>query len=123
MKPKIYDPLFILCRNGWDWKTTDDDWTDKDYFEYTNTFLGLYDAKVTAVVSCHQTHLDCHGYYGILWLDVSDYEFHNHCQKCGYKKYSNCKELLMCDMLYYLRMVLEKSEKGQTHRALYRIEQ
>lgn len=41
--------------------------------------------------------------------------FHNHCQKCGYKKYSNCKELLMCDMLYYLRMVLEKSEKGQTH--------
>ena len=78
MKPKIYDPLFILCRNGWDWKTTDDDWTDKGYFEYTNTFFGMYDAKVTAIVSCNQNHLKDFGNYGIIWLEVSDYECGDH---------------------------------------------
>ena len=74
MKKKRYEPLVILCRNGWEWDTTDDDWADKDYLVYTNTFLGMYDAKVHAIVAASSKDL-CHdGHYGVLWLEVSDYE-------------------------------------------------
>ena len=64
--------------NGWSWNTTDDDWAEKDYFEYTNTFSIDYEAKVTAIVSCNGNHLKHHGHYGILWLEVSDYECGDH---------------------------------------------
>ena len=36
--------------------------------------------------------------------------YYNDCRKCWLGKYSNCRDLLMADGLYYLKMALEKSE-------------
>jgi hypothetical protein len=77
-KKQYYDFLHIFCQNGWDWNTADDDWPEKDCYEYTNTFTSDYQAKVTAIVSCNQNHLKHHCHYGILWLEVSDYECGDH---------------------------------------------
>ena len=38
---------------------------------------------------------------------------HKDCTQCHYRKLLHCREALMADMLYYLRMALEKSRKGQ----------
>ena len=75
-----YNPLHILCHNGWEWHHYNTDWLIQmddceDYDQYTLTVLGfMYHSTVRAVVSEHPKHLCIDGYYGILWLDVAKYE-------------------------------------------------
>ena len=37
--------------------------------------------------------------------------YYTDCRKCWLRKYSNCKDLLMADGLWYLKQTLEKSER------------
>ena len=77
----IYKPLYILCKNGWQWHSYNTDPimelydNTEEYSIYTNTFLGMsYTTEISAVVSEYKNHLETDGHYGVLWLDVIRYE-------------------------------------------------
>lgn len=84
MKTLRYDPLNILCHNGWEWHLYIDDWliqmdhqepTEDEYYQYTLVVMGhSYNSTVRAVVAAHSRHLIIDGHYGVLWLDVAKYE-------------------------------------------------
>ena len=77
MKHKEYRPLWIMGQNGWKWRCYQNDeynsGTD-DYECYTMEIHGEYSTLVRACVSEYQRHLAVDGHYGILWLEVADYE-------------------------------------------------
>lgn len=77
----IYKPLYILCKNGWQWHSYNTDPimelydNTEEYSIYTNTFWGMsYTTEISAVVSERKNHLETDGHYGVLWLDVIRYE-------------------------------------------------
>ena len=80
MNKEKYEPLHILCRNGWTWHCYRNDPIiqmndpDDEYEVYTNTFLGWYTTTVRAAISQCSDHLCIYGHYGVLWLDVVKYE-------------------------------------------------
>lgn len=79
-----FNALHILCQNGWEWHHHPSDevciakghtsLVNCDYDLYTATFLGEYTSTVLACVSSHEKHLCNDGHYGVLWLEVFDYE-------------------------------------------------
>lgn len=79
-----FNALHILCQNGWKWHHYPSDevciakghtsLANCDYELYTATFLGEYTSTVLACVSSHEKHLCNDGHYGVLWLEVFDYE-------------------------------------------------
>ena len=80
---KEYNPLNILCQNGWKWHYHPNDKImqlkgfnsmNDDYDLYTMSFLGNYKTKILACVSAHEKHLCNDGHYGVLWLEVVKYE-------------------------------------------------
>lgn len=77
---KRYDPLHILCQNGWQWHTYIDDpvlpasIADDEYFQYTLDVLGWYTTTVRAVVAEYDKHMVIDGHLGVLWIDVVKYE-------------------------------------------------
>lgn len=73
MKNKKYDPLHILCGNGWRWLCYDKDLlsTTTEYTQYAAEFLGRsYSSTVVAIISTNPDHLNLDGHYGILWLEA-----------------------------------------------------
>lgn len=76
---KKYYPLHILCANGWTWHHYANDPiiqmdNSEDYCVYTLKILVEYHVTVRAVVASHSQHLCINGHYGVLWLDVAEYE-------------------------------------------------
>ena len=74
-----YNTLWILSSNGWKWHHYADDPviqmdSSEDYDSYTLDILGEYTSKVRAVVSSHDKHLCVDGHFGVLWLDIVEYE-------------------------------------------------
>lgn len=73
MRTKKYDPLHILCGNGWRWLCYDKDLlsTTTEYTQYAAEFLGRsYRSTVVAIISNIPEHLDLNGHYGVLWLEA-----------------------------------------------------
>ena len=73
MRTKKYDPLHILCGNGWRWLCYDKDLlsTTTEYTQYAAEFLGRsYRSTVVAIISNIPEHLDLDGHYGVLWLEA-----------------------------------------------------
>lgn len=68
-----YDPLRILCSNGWKWLCYENDMlsTSTDYTQYSAEFLGRsYSSTVVAIISTNPDHLNLDGHYGVLWLEA-----------------------------------------------------
>ncbi len=77
-----YDPLHILCSNGWVWISYDKDFlsiTD-DLNQYKAEFLGrTYSSTVVALVSSYPKNLKFDGHYGVLWLEAVYENERNNC--------------------------------------------
>lgn len=71
---KKFNCLHIFCENAWDWAQDGDKDDYEDSFIYTAEFLGEYTTKIRAVVSENSNHLRHDGHYGVLWLEVENYE-------------------------------------------------
>ena len=70
---KKYDPLHILCGNGWRWLCYEKDLlsTTTEYTQYAADFLGQsYSSTVVAIISNIPEHLNLDGHYGVLWLEA-----------------------------------------------------
>ena len=70
---KRYNPLHILCHNGWEWLCYDKDKLSNatEYEQYAAEFLGdSYSSTVVAIVSQRPEHLNLDGCYGVLWLEA-----------------------------------------------------
>lgn len=71
--PKRYNPLHILCCNGWIWLSYEKDYlsTTDDLSQYKAEFLGrAYSSTVVALVAEHTDHLQLNGHYGVMWLEA-----------------------------------------------------
>ena len=70
---KLYNPLYILSRNGWSWIPHKKDYlsTTDDFHQYKAEILGKwYHSTVVALVSEHKGHLFFDGHYGVMWLEA-----------------------------------------------------
>ncbi len=68
-----YDPLHILCSNGWVWLCCGEDFLSNtdELDQYKAEFLGAsYSSTVVALVSRLPDHLKLDGHYGIMWLEA-----------------------------------------------------
>lgn len=83
---KRYDPLHILCCNGWKWLCYDEDKLSiaTEYQQYSADFLGSgYTSTVVAIVSQHKDDLNLDGHYGVLWLEAVYENERNNCYSYG----------------------------------------
>ena len=104
---KRYEPLHILCHNGWKWLCYDDDKLSitTEYEQYAAEFLGdSYSSTVVAIISQRPEHLDLDGHYGVLWLEAVYENDRNGCLSWGDMEDMMCaiecaeENLLMCGM-------------------------
>lgn len=138
MKNKRYEPLHILCHNGWKWLCYDKDKisTTTEYDQYSAEFLGnSYSSTVVAIVSTIPEHLNLDGHYGVLWLEAVYENERDGClswndmedMMCAIK---NAEEnLLMCGMpftpgyCFHGRNKANMKRRNEKLRRLYNLEE
>lgn len=137
-KDKRYEPLHILCHNGWKWLCYDKDKisTTTEYDQYSAEFLGnSYSSTVVAIVSNIPEHLILDGHYGVLWLEAVYENERDGClswndmedMMCAIK---NAEEnLLMCGMpfipgyCFHGRNKANMKRRNEKLRRLYNLEE
>jgi len=88
---KYYNPLHILCSNGWVWLCYEKDYLSSttEYSQYKAEFLGAsYHSTIVAIISENSEHLCCNGHYGVLWLEAI-YE----CERDGCLSYDDMEDM------------------------------